>query len=105
MSDSPPAPGQGEREQVRAVIVVSGLVQGVFFRGSTQEEAVRLGLYGQVRNLPDGSVEVITEGERRAVEDLLGWCRRGGPPAARVAEVAVRWSAPRGELQTFMITL
>ena len=103
MSDSSPAPVQGEREQVRAVFVVSGHVQGVFFRGSTQEEAMQLGLFGEVRNLPDGSVEVITEGERRAVEDLLAWCRRGGPPAARVAEVEVRWSAPKGEFQTFRV--
>jgi acylphosphatase len=102
MSD--PAHGrQADREVVRAVIVVSGRVQGVFFRGSTQEEAMRLGLAGEVRNLPDGSVEVITEGERRAVEDLLAWCRRGGPPAARVEAVEVRWAAPRGEFQTFRI--
>ena len=103
MSDSPAQEGPAAREQVRAVIVVVGRVQGVFFRGSTQEEATRLGLCGEVRNLPDGSVEVITEGARRAVEDLLAWCRRGGPPAATVEAAWVRWSAHRAEFQTFRI--
>ena len=92
-----------EREQVRAMLVVMGRVQGVFFRASAQEEAMRLGLYGEVSNLPDGSVEVVVEGERHAVEGMVAWCRRGGPPMARVDDVDVRWSAPRGEFQTFRI--
>jgi acylphosphatase len=90
-----------EREVVRVVARVAGRVQGVFFRGSTLEEAQRLGIYGEVRNLPDGSVEIIAEAERRALEELLDWCRKGGPPSARVEEVEVRWSAARGEFQTF----
>jgi acylphosphatase len=105
MSDPAPKPAPSpDREQVRAVVVVMGKVQGVFFRASTQEEAMRLGLYGEVSNLPDGSVEVIAEGERHAVETLVAWCRRGGPPMARVDDLDVRWSAPRGEFQTFRIT-
>ncbi len=103
MSDTPAQERTADREQVRAVIVVRGRVQGVFFRGSTHEEAARLGLAGEVRNLPDGSVEVITEGERRAVEELLAWCRKGGPPSARVEAVEVRWSGHRAEYQSFRV--
>jgi acylphosphatase len=104
MSDVSAKQPQAGSERVRAVFVVVGRVQGVFFRDSTQAEATRLGLAGQVRNLPDGSVEVITEGERRAVEELLQWCHRG-PPEARVAGVEVRWSAHRAEFQAFRIAL
>ncbi len=87
----------------RADVVVMGLVQGVFYRASAQQEAMRLGLVGEVRNLPDGSVEIIAEGPKETVEELIAWCRRG-PPAARVEHVRVRWSAARGEFRTFMVT-
>ena len=86
----------------RAELVVIGLVQGVFYRASAQQEAMRLGLVGEVRNLPDGSVEIIAEGAKDTVEELIAWCRRG-PPAARVEHVRVRWSAARGEFRTFMV--
>ena len=86
----------------RADLLVIGVVQGVFFRASAQQEAMRLGLVGEVRNLPDGSVEVIAEGQKERVEEFIVWCRQG-PPAARVEHVRVRWSAPRGEFRTFMV--
>jgi acylphosphatase len=69
---------------------IQGLVQGVFYRQSTQETAVRLGLTGWARNCPDGSVEAVFEGEREAVEEVIAWCRQG-PPAARVTDVDVDW--------------
>lgn len=84
-----------ERARVRARLRVTGLVQGVFYRQSTAIEAERLGLAGSVRNLPDGSVEVVAEGRRAEVETLVAWCRRG-PPAARVEDVAAGWEAPTG---------
>jgi acylphosphatase len=90
------------REQVRATIRVSGQVQGVFFRHSAQQEAMGLGLLGEICNLPDGSVEATVEGERRAIDDFAGWCRQG-PPSARVERVDLKLSAPRGEFRTFMI--
>ena len=85
----------GDRSRVRARLRVTGLVQGVFYRQSTANEATRLGLYGSVRNLPDGAVEVVAEGPRAAVEALVAWCRRG-PPSSRVDEVAAGWEAPTG---------
>ncbi len=65
---------------------VSGRVQGVWYRGSTQHKARELGLTGYARNLPDGSVEVLACGEAGAVQTLADWLRQG-PPAARVSDV------------------
>lgn len=61
----------------RARVFVSGKVQGVFYRASTQEEALRQGLAGWVRNLPDGQVEAVFEGTPEAVEDMINWCHTG----------------------------
>ena len=88
---------------VRAEIKIFGRVQGVFFRGSTQEEARRLGLVGEVANLPDGRVEVTVEGTREAVEELVAWCRRG-PPDAQVEKVDVQWSTARGGYRSFTVS-
>lgn len=74
---------------------IHGRVQGVFFRASTQDEARRLGLRGWVRNRPDGTVEVLAEGERAALGQLLNWLHRG-PPGAKVDEVQHQWLAPTG---------
>lgn len=90
-------------DRLRADIVVRGRVQGVFFRASAQQEALALGLTGEISNLPDGSVEAIVEGERRAVDDFIAWCKRG-PPAARVEDVRVKIGSPRDEFRTFTIS-
>ena len=86
----------------RVDLLVMGRVQGVFYRASAQQEAMRLGLVGEIRNRPDGCVEVIAEGPKERLEELIAWCRTG-PPAARVEDVRVRWSAPRGEFRTFIV--
>jgi acylphosphatase len=86
----------------RVHLVVSGLVQGVAFRAYTAEEARRLRVAGWVRNLPDGRVEIEAEGERAALEALVGWCR-SGPPSARVEDVEASWGPHRGELGPFGI--
>ncbi|MCW7077722.1 MAG: acylphosphatase [Canidatus Methanoxibalbensis ujae] len=83
-------------ETVRAHVFISGKVQGVFFRYATREEAVARGVRGWVRNLPDGRVEAVFEGERSAVEEMIAFCRRG-PPAAKVSHVDVHWEEYRGE--------
>ncbi len=69
-----------------ARFVVSGRVQGVFFRASTRQQAVALGLHGIARNLADGRVEVIVAGEAAAIETLAQWLRQG-PPMAEVQSV------------------
>lgn len=77
-------------------MVVGGLVQGVAFRMRTQREAGRLELTGWVRNLADGRVEAVFEGESDAVEKMLAWCR-SGPPSARVEQFDVKFEEPAGE--------
>jgi acylphosphatase len=88
------------RRRVR--VLVSGRVQGVWFRGSTCERARDLGLSGWVRNLADGRVEAVFEGEEAVVADALDYVRQG-PPGARVAEVEVEDQAPTGEERRFEI--
>lgn len=88
--------------KVRAELNIQGRVQGVFFRQSTKETAVRLGLTGWARNCPDGSVEVVFEGERQAVDVAIAWCRQG-PTAAKVREVKVEWQDFVGEFDGFGI--
>jgi acylphosphatase len=89
-------------DRVRAEIVVRGRVQGVFYRASAQQEALALGLTGEVCNLPDGAVEAVVEGQRRAVDDFIAWCKRG-PPHARVEDVEVKLGSCRDEFRTFTI--
>lgn len=86
----------------RMEVVVHGRVQGVWYRASTREEARRLGLDGWVRNLPDGSVEAVFEGEAAALEAMLAWCRVG-PPGARVSRVEVQRGAPVGAPAGFSV--
>lgn len=75
---------------------VRGLVQGVFYRASAAREAERLGVAGWVRNLADGRVETVAEGDEAAVGQYLEWLRRG-PPLAEVAGIDVEDEEPRGE--------
>lgn len=95
MSIANPAPPEAEG-WVRAHAVISGQVQGVFYRASAERVAQGWGLMGWVRNLPDGRVELVAEGDRPQVEALLTWCREG-PPDAIVQQVAVTWETPQGE--------
>jgi acylphosphatase len=81
---------------VRAHVVVTGRVQGVFFRAEARERAASLGLAGWVRNNGDGSVEAVFEGDRNRVESMVSWCGRG-PSLAQVEDVQVAWEDPRGE--------
>ncbi|WP_394695394.1 acylphosphatase [Pseudoxanthomonas japonensis] len=80
-----------------ARFLVSGKVQGVFFRASTREHALDLGLNGRATNLPDGRVDVIAEGDAAALDALEAWLHQG-PPAARVESVVREaWSGPVNE--------
>jgi acylphosphatase len=87
----------------RVTILVLGEVQGVFFRPSALEQAQSLSLTGWVKNLADGSVELIAEGPRFKLEQLVAWCREG-PPAAKVEDVITRYGKFTGEFRTFMIS-
>ncbi|MCU0541788.1 MAG: acylphosphatase [Oscillatoriaceae cyanobacterium Prado104] len=92
---------QNQSSPVRVRVFVSGLVQGVGYRYSTVDRAKYLGLTGWVRNLPDGRVEAVFEGDRKVVESAIDWCRRG-PSGAKVSDVVWEYEAPQGD-RTFEI--
>jgi acylphosphatase len=81
---------------VRVHVVVSGRVQGVWYRQSCRDRAAAAGLAGWVRNRGDGSVEAVLEGDRRAVDDLVAWMA-DGPPHAVVTGLRVSDETPTGE--------
>ncbi len=89
-------------DQARLHVIIEGRVQGVFFRASTRDEARALGLPGWVRNLPDGRVEAVFEGDKRVVENMLAWCHKG-PTYSYVSRVEVEWQAYVGDLTEFRI--
>ena len=90
-------------KQVRAHVVISGRVQGVFFRVETQRAAEGFGVFGWVRNRPDGTVEAVFEGAQQNVDAALDWCRQG-PSMSRVDKVDVNWQDYSGEFSSFEIT-
>lgn len=90
-------------DRIRAHLVITGLVQGVSYRASARVEALRLKLTGWVRNLPNGDVEAVAEGERAGVEQFIAWCRRG-PAEAHVESVKHDAAAATGEFATFAVT-
>jgi acylphosphatase len=95
--------GQIDTKQLRAHVYISGRVQGVSFRWNTQDQAQQLGLTGWVKNLWDGRVEAVFEGEAVAVRQAVAWCHQGNRPA-RVDHVELHYEQPTGELDSFRIT-
>lgn len=87
-------------KRVRAI--VSGRVQGVWYRAHTQEKAVELGVSGFVRNLPDGTVEIVAQGSDEDVDRFLDWARVG-PPLAEVTEVRVSALAEDDRFDSFEV--
>jgi len=89
--------------EARARILITGLVQGVFFRREMTDLARKLRISGWVRNLPDGKVEALAEGERARLDELIRFCHVG-PRGAVVRKVEVEWSDYSGEFRGFRIT-
>jgi acylphosphatase len=89
-------------DKARVHVLIEGRVQGVFFRASTRDEARALGLAGWARNLPDGRVEAVFEGDKRLVEIMLKWCHKG-PPYSYVDRVEEEWQPYVGDLTDFRI--
>jgi len=89
-------------EKIRARAIITGRVQGVFFRAETRKAASRFGVTGWVRNRMDGSVEALFEGDREAVGNTINWCRQG-PPLSDVERVIVTPEEYLGEFSDFDI--
>jgi acylphosphatase len=90
-------------EEKRVEIKVFGLVQGVFFRATTRDVARKLGLKGTVRNVRDGSVEIIAEGTEEKLNQLISFAKKG-PSSARVYDIKVKWEEPKGDMSYFGIS-
>ncbi|MHC4591308.1 MAG: acylphosphatase [Planctomycetota bacterium] len=92
-----------QEDMARARVVIGGRVQGVWFRGTTYDQACGLGLTGWVRNRRDGKVEAVFEGPRSNVRQMVAWCHHG-PRLARVESVDVEWAEATGEFDRFSVT-
>lgn len=90
-------------KMTRLHLFVSGRVQGVFFRQSTKEKARKLNLNGWVKNLEDGRVEIVSEGEEGKNKKLLDWVRKGGPLLGRVDNIEIKKEDFRKEFASFDI--
>jgi acylphosphatase len=90
------------QQKSRVHIFVSGRVQRVFFRDSTRRKAKELGLLGWVRNLSDGRVEIVAEGEKDDLEKLVQWAKKGSF-LARVDKIEIKWKEYKGEFKDFEI--
>jgi acylphosphatase len=98
-------PGQcngGAMDKKRVRVLISGRVQGVFFRAYTRDTAIQEGLSGWVRNLADGRVEAVFEGNADQVDRMIAWCHQGSP-GSRVGQVEVHPQPYQGELTSFEI--
>lgn len=88
--------------KIRAHVIAAGKVQGVFYRAETASQAKRLNVTGWVRNLSDGRVEAVFEGEENNVQRLIDFCRHG-PPNAYVVNLDVGRQEWKGEFERFMV--
>ncbi len=88
--------------KARASVIFKGRVQGVFFRANTRDAARRYGVLGWVKNLNDGSVEAVFEGEKKDIEDIIDWCRTK-QPHVHVESADVKWMEYRDEFKGFEI--
>jgi acylphosphatase len=89
--------------EARARAVISGRVQGVFFRLETKQAAQRYGVLGWVKNQMNGTVAAVFEGPKENVDSILEWCKQG-PPHANVEHVKIEWEDYKGEFGRFEIT-
>ena len=86
----------------RAIILVSGLVQGVFYRSETLRAVARLNLTGWVKNEDSSSVKIVAEGEEENLGKLIKWAKQG-PDLAKVDKIKVKWEEDRGKFKDFEI--
>ena len=90
------------KEKSRAYVLISGRVQGVFFRENTKKQARDLGITGWVRNLPTGQVEAVFEGDKDKIEKIINWAKKG-PVLAKVESIEIKWQKYQGEFNDFDI--
>jgi len=87
----------------RAHLLITGRVQGVYFRSYARSEAENMKLRGWVRNSVGGSVEILVEGKKTDILKFIDWCHQGSP-SAKVSKVQVEWQVYKGEFERFSIS-
>jgi len=90
------------QQKTRLHIIIQGQVQGVFFRNTAKKIAEEMGMTGWVRNLPDGRLEAVVEGEKDKLEKMAKWAKKG-PILARVEKIELEWGEYKGEFKNFEI--
>jgi len=88
--------------KLKVHVLISGKVQGVWFRANTKNKAEQLNINGWVKNTFDGNVEALFEGEKNAINEMIKWCYEG-PPLAKVKNVLVKSQSKAGGLDEFVI--
>lgn len=88
--------------QKQIVLKIYGKVQGVFFRDTSRIKAQELSLVGWVKNAPEGTVEILAEGEDKNLRNFIEWCKYG-PDHAEVEKVDIRWEEPASQFKDFVI--
>jgi acylphosphatase len=83
------------------ILKIYGKVQGVFFRDSSRVEAQKLHLVGWVKNEPDGTIEIVAEGDDKDLNKFIEWCKYG-PDNAEVEKVNIKWHEPTGQFNDFV---
>ena len=91
-----------KKSDSRLHVIISGRVQGVFFRMTSQQQALHYDLTGWVRNCRNGTVELLAEGDKNNLSKMLEWCHEG-PAASHVTGVEKRWKDGSGEFTDFVI--
>ncbi len=91
------------KEKICVRAIISGRVQGVFFRMETRKAAQRIGIFGWVKNKEDRTVEALFEGDKERVDSILEWCRKG-PPLSEVQKVSLKREEFTGSYDSFDIT-
>lgn len=86
----------------RVHIIVHGSVQGVFFRSNARDIASSLGLKGYARNMPDGTVEVVAEGNENKIKELVEFCKKG-PESAEVSKIDIEFEKASNEFEGFEV--
>lgn len=87
---------------IRAEIIITGRVQGVFFRQGVKHTALELGLVGWVRNEPDGTVRIVAQGQREQLQKLVEWCKKG-TEWTKIEHVQPEWKEATGEFERFEV--
>jgi acylphosphatase len=88
--------------KIQVHVIISGRVQGVWYRASTKKKAEELELTGWVKNTVDGNVEAVFEGDESIIHEMIAWCRLG-PPLAQVVDVKITRKCGGGEFTGFAV--